>query len=267
MGKAPVVAGSADGARAVLSACVARASRAAERLRAGDDPDALRELFIALQCARFVLEAFAPALGKGAAARARALGPVIELASGSSLRSKRSRLEAVSVFDRSARNLHRWLGAASAAQDVEIERKYLLSGPPPRLPRASTQEIWQGWIPGGKLRERLRRVRQGRRESFFRTVKLGRGIERVEVEDPTPRELFERLWPLTRGRRVLKKRHVVRGEDRTWEIDEFLDRPLWLAEVELPTTDAEVKIPEWLAPVLVREVTDEDAYVNINLAR
>jgi CYTH domain-containing protein len=51
-----------------------------------------------------------------------------------------------------------------------------------------------------------------------------------------------------------------------WEIDAFLDRPLVLAEIELPTPDFPVEIPDWLAPFLVREVTDESAFSNLRLA-
>jgi CYTH domain-containing protein len=52
-----------------------------------------------------------------------------------------------------------------------------------------------------------------------------------------------------------------------WEIDEFTDRPLWLAELELDHAAAHVTIPDWLAPVLVRDVTDEAEYTNHRLAR
>jgi CYTH domain-containing protein len=52
----------------------------------------------------------------------------------------------------------------------------------------------------------------------------------------------------------------------TWEIDVFLDRDLVLAEVELPG-DQDVTIPEWLAAQVVRDVTGESEYVNLNLAR
>jgi adenylate cyclase len=75
------------------------------------------------------------------------------------------------------------------------------------------------------------------------------------------------LWPLTEGRRVRKRRHRVREGERQWEIDEFLDRDLFLAEVELPSTDAPVELPDWLRPHVVREVTTEDEYKNENLAR
>lgn len=157
--------------------------------------------------------------------------------------------------------------APSPPEGVEIERKFLLKGLPDGLHDAAVSEIWQGWIPGERLQERLRRVKRDGHEDLFRTVKLGRGIQRTEIEERTAPALFERLWPLTEGRRVLKRRYVVEDEGRKWEIDEFLDRPLYLAEVELPSPDATVSLPRWLARAVEREVTGEDAFVNVNLAR
>jgi CYTH domain-containing protein len=152
--------------------------------------------------------------------------------------------------------------------NIEIERKYLLSALP-KLPRATAiLEIDQGYLPGEKLVERLRRQEDkegGAR--YYRTVKLGSGVERMELEDETDERTFRHLWELTEGRRLKKRRYLVPDGDDVWEIDEFTDRPLWLAELELHRADANVKIPEWLAPVLVREVTDEPAYTNHSLAR
>jgi CHAD domain-containing protein/CYTH domain-containing protein len=156
--------------------------------------------------------------------------------------------------------------AQHAGEDVEIERKYLLSRFPERAAQAPSIEIEQGWIPGTKLRERLRRtVSEQGGERYFRTVKLGSGIRRTEVEEETSRELFEHLWRLTSARRIQKRRFKVAEGDLVWEIDQFLDRDLVLAEVELPG-EIEVAIPEWLAPCVVREVTDDPAYVNWSLA-
>jgi CYTH domain-containing protein len=59
----------------------------------------------------------------------------------------------------------------------------------------------------------------------------------------------------------------VRDGALTWEIDHFLDRDLTLAEVELETADAKPAPPDWLQPHVVREVTDDAAYLNYNLAR
>lgn len=149
----------------------------------------------------------------------------------------------------------------------EIERKYLLRAMPDVARAAPRAEIEQGYLPGERLVERVRRVRDADGERWYRTVKLGAGVERVEVEEPTPRALGRALWRLTAGRRVRKRRHLVPEGALTWEIDDFRDRRLVLAEVELPAADTPVPIPDWLAAVLVREVTDEGAYTNARLAR
>ena len=41
-------------------------------------------------------------------------------------------------------------------------------------------------------------------------------------------------------------------------MDEFTDRDLVIAEVELPSEDVRPKIPRWLAPYVVREVTGDE---------
>jgi len=154
-----------------------------------------------------------------------------------------------------------------AAPDVEIERKYLLKSMP-ELPEGSyAVEIDQGWLPGKRLRERLRRRTGPNGTEFFRTVKLGQGVQRTELEEETNEDVFDALWALTDGCRVRKRRHVVPDGTLTWEIDEFLDRELFLAEVELDDPDAQVTPPEWLAPHIQRDVTGSKKYVNLNLAR
>jgi CYTH domain-containing protein len=150
--------------------------------------------------------------------------------------------------------------------DVEIERKYLLSAVPEIPPGAEELEVEQGWF-GEKIAERVRRVRGAAGESAFRTIKHGRGVKRIELEEPIAPALFAALWPLTEGRRVRKRRFRAREGELCWEIDVFTDRELVLAEVELPAADHPVEFPAWLAPAVVREVTHEPAYLNLNLAR
>jgi len=158
--------------------------------------------------------------------------------------------------------------AATAARGtLEIERKYLLRGRPQLPAGTPVQDIDQGWLPGKLLRERLRRVRTPKAVRYLRTIKFGQGLQRIEVEEPTSARVFELLWPLTEGRRVSKLRHAVHEAGRIWEIDEFQDRELWLAEVELPDVDAPAEAPAWLAPWIVREVTDEAGFTNYELAR
>lgn len=149
---------------------------------------------------------------------------------------------------------------------LEIERKYLLRELPERVRGAESIEIEQGYLPGSTVRERLRRAAGPRGARFTRTVKLGTGVVRAEFEEELPEAEFARLWPLTEGARLRKRRYLVPADALVWEIDEFLDRPLVLAEIELPSAETEIAIPEWLAPAIVREVTDEPAFSNLRLA-
>lgn len=149
----------------------------------------------------------------------------------------------------------------------EIERKYLLRSVPERLSGHPFVRIDQGYVPGERIHERIRRKRGANGTSFFRTIKLGSGISRIEVEETCDAATFGKLWSLTRGARVQKRRYAIVDGDLTWEIDVFTDRELVLAEVELPSADRVPALPDWLAPHVVREVTEESAYVNLNLAK
>lgn len=154
-----------------------------------------------------------------------------------------------------------------AALPREIERKYLLRELPPRALDGRRIAMAQGYLPGTKIRERVRREVSEEAVVHRRTIKLGRGIERIELEEAIDEALFAALWPLTEGRRVVKTRYVVDEGERVFEIDAFEDRELFVAEVELDSVDDLVELPEWLIPYVVREVTDEPGYVNANLAR
>lgn len=153
------------------------------------------------------------------------------------------------------------------SENIEIERKYLLHALPPRVTGCPSVLIDQGYVPGEKIRERVRRMRDAEAQRYVRTVKLGKGMARTEFEEETTREIFEALWSTTRGRRLQKRRYYVAEGELTWEIDEFLDRELVLAEVEIPSVEFAVSVPEWLAPYVVREVTEEKGFGNYSLAR
>jgi len=154
----------------------------------------------------------------------------------------------------------------------------------PRLPaNAERLRIEQGYLPergstsqdvdvGAAAPEgRLRRITKpdGSIE-LEHVIKRGSGLVREEERLPITGEAFDRLWPLTYCRRLTKTRcrgPVDHGPvRRIWEIDEFDDLNLVLAEVELPEAGAEAPIPEWLRPRIVREVTDEKQYRNYELA-
>ena len=148
----------------------------------------------------------------------------------------------------------------------EIERKFLLRGMPSLPPGGRVLRIDQGYIPGEKVRERVRRVREGATTTHYRNMKLGRGMTRLEFEEPTTEAIFRALWRATRGHRLRKVRYIVR-DGLTWEIDRFLGFELVLAEVELESETQHVTLPAWLQAVLEREVTGDEAYGNSRLAR
>lgn len=170
------------------------------------------------------------------------------------------------VFYRDLLDLSEWLAARNPSQ-LEIERKYLLTKLPEAMPESTFVTIEQGYLPGERLVERLRAIDVDRQRTYFRTVKVGAGLVRTELEEETSAEVFKSMWPLTKGKRLTKRRHRVLDAPLSWEIDEFTDRDLVLAEVELPAADTTVEIPKWLEPFIDREVTGEVAYLNSTLAK
>ncbi len=150
---------------------------------------------------------------------------------------------------------------------IEVERKYLLRRIPAEARAAPAVVIDQGYLPGKALVERVRRSRGPDGTTYLRTVKSGAGLARLEIEEPCTAATFKALWPLTKGRRVRKRRHRVADGGRIWDVDVFLDRRLVLAEIELTSSRDDVTMPDWLASCVIREVTDEPQYLNVNLAR
>lgn len=151
---------------------------------------------------------------------------------------------------------------------VEIERKYLLKAMPdfPESDVLSVSTFEQGYIPGSQIAERLRMSRAKGEHRFTRTVKLGSGLKRLEFEEEIDASLYNRLWPATSGLRIRKERTVVLCDGLRWELDRFLDRSLYLAEVELPSVGTEVVLPTWIAACCIREVTHEKNFTNWALA-
>ena len=150
----------------------------------------------------------------------------------------------------------------------EIERKWVCSAVPPLVNGRPFRWIDQGYLPGTRLVERIRRVQSELDVvQWFRTVKLGSGLSRIEIEEETTPELGAALMALALGKRVEKVRYAIPDGDLVWEVDCFTDGDLVLVELELPSEDAPFTIPEWLAPYIVREVTEDRAFKNESLAR
>ncbi len=146
---------------------------------------------------------------------------------------------------------------------VEIERKFLIAGDDWWNHVHRTVEIRQGYLC--KDVERTVRIRTWDTEGKI-TVK-GKSINgaRAEYEYDIPFDhAVEMLDTLCLPGVIHKRRHLVQLSEYTWEIDEFLDHNngLLLAEVELPSTDAIVHLPDWIGT----EVTMDHRFKNSHLA-
>jgi adenylate cyclase len=100
------------------------------------------------------------------------------------------------------------------------------------------------------------------------TVKSGAGRVRVEEEIEIEAERFERLWPLTEGRRIEKTRYELPAHDAlVIEVDVYAGEleGLVTAEVEFPSEEAAEAFaaPDWLGA----DVTEDPRYKNQRLAR
>lgn len=154
---------------------------------------------------------------------------------------------------------------------TEIERVFLLTDMPAGMPSGETLRIEQGYLapaPAEAIAEgRLRRTKRADGTVVcHHTVKSGVGRVREEVERVISEQEFIAAWPRTAGKRIRKERTRVPVGARVWEVDRFLDLPLVLAECELEAPDEPLQIPPWMAPSVIREVTEEPEYRNYHLA-
>jgi CYTH domain-containing protein len=144
---------------------------------------------------------------------------------------------------------------------MEIERKFVLAGPPPSELLGAGVEIAQGYLP-----ERLRIRRKG--ERCYITLKSEGGLAREEWETELPAWAFAQLWPHTDGRRLEKRRYALAHAGRTLEVDRYGGRleGLWTLECEAACVEEAraFTLPAWASGA--REVTEDPRYRNAVLA-
>jgi adenylate cyclase len=145
---------------------------------------------------------------------------------------------------------------------MEVERKFLVPDPPD-LADTQADEIEQGYLSIGAEGE-VRVRRKG--EQLVLTAKRGEGLSRQEAEIELDRERLDELWPLTEGRRLHKRRHVVPHGDLKIEVDVYEGEleGLVVAEIEFSSEDEArgFEPPGWLGD----EVTGDHRYLNETLA-
>lgn len=146
----------------------------------------------------------------------------------------------------------------------EIERKFLLNKIPSNLKSFPCSTIYQGYISieedGTELR--LRKTE----DKFYQTVKKGRGLIRKEIEIELTRKQFDVLWPLTRARRIKKKRYYIKEGKFLIELDIFYGSLKGLITAEIEFSDLKASKNFNPLPWFGREITQDDQYKNKNLA-
>src|SRR5688572_26583245 len=89
----------------------------------------------------------------------------------------------------------------------EIERKFLLDGPPEGLDDRPGTKVRQGYLAITEAGTEVRLRKEGKRH--YLTIKEGHVLARTQCEVEIGPVQFASLWPLTKGRRIRKARFAV----------------------------------------------------------
>lgn len=148
---------------------------------------------------------------------------------------------------------------------IEIERKFLVTAPPELSPGIRSFAISQGYITSGGVSREVRVRRIG--DVCTLGVKSGGGVEREETEIELSATQFEKLWPLTSGRRLEKRRYLIETPGQPLiELDVYMGHleGLVVAEVEF---DSREECDSFVAPAWFdREISEDTRYKNSRLA-
>ena len=143
----------------------------------------------------------------------------------------------------------------------EIERKFLVN--PSKISfEGSGDELKQGYL--SITDSGLTRIRITSKQGFLTIKSKTIGISREEYEYEIPIDDANRLIQLSTGEVVHKTRTKVTYDGKIWEIDEFhgKNEGLWLAEIELATSNESFSKPGWV----LEEVSQDERYFNSNLS-
>ena len=98
--------------------------------------------------------------------------------------------------------------------------------------------------------------------TYYFTIKEEGNLVRKELEMKISKKTFNKYWPRTSGKRIIKKRLQMPYQNYIVEIDAYLYRDLIVAEIEVPT----IERANNLSP-LGKNITNDMAYKNKNLTK
>lgn len=149
---------------------------------------------------------------------------------------------------------------------LEIEKKYLLKA----LPNVKFKEVYditQYYVGGDRYR--MQYNHKNNQTAFYKTTKtfISAGVnEEVEIKISAA-DYWSNMS--TAERAIKKTRHIFKTKKYKWELDVFKDLSIIIAEVEVPDekTLKKIKVPSWLEPVFMLDVTEYKQFSNYNLAQ
>lgn len=147
---------------------------------------------------------------------------------------------------------------------TEIERKFLVANDSWRADVMSATRIVQGYL--ANTGTAVVRVRVKGERAFLTIKGASSGIARSEFEYEIPvSDALQMLDEMAQDPVVDKVRHLIPVGGHTWELDVFAadNEGLVMAEVELGSAEEVFVLPGWAG----QEVSDDDRYFNVNLAK
>jgi adenylate cyclase len=145
----------------------------------------------------------------------------------------------------------------------EIERKFTVDKNKWQ-PGDAGIKIRQGYLPTSN--KTALRVRISGDSAFLAIKGENKGAVRSEFEYPIPVPDAQQILDELCERPFIKKtRYLVDYADAEWEVDVFENENegLVIAEIELSSESQTIDLPPWV----VREVTDDPSYYNVNLIK
>lgn len=148
---------------------------------------------------------------------------------------------------------------------IEIERKFLVKAHDFKAEAYKKTRIVQGFLNTDP--HRTVRIRINGEQAFITVKGLSNktGLSRFEWEKEIPVNEAEALLALCEPGIIEKVRYLLKKNNHTFEVDEFLgeNQGLVIAEVELKDENESFTKPAWLGP----EVTGDVRYYNSQLSK
>ena len=148
---------------------------------------------------------------------------------------------------------------------VEIERKFLVVNNSYKNEAFAHSHILQGYLCSNKGRTVRVRIRDDRAYLTIKGPTPEGGLVCYEFEKEIPIEEGKQLMMLCEPGIIEKVRWLVKHDNHTFEVDEFLgdNMGLILAEVELSSVDESITLPDFIG----KEVTGDERFFNSHLRK